>query len=94
MLRMAGGLACFSAMATCFLWGVTVGLDRVERVNERLPVDKRFEAFWWGPMKRWRFETEYVRLFPDLALRNKERLLLLLGAVSLAGFALCVAPLF
>jgi len=94
VIRMAAGILCFSGMAACFLWSVIIGLDRVERVNERLPVDKQFEALWWGPMKRLRFEAEYVRLFPDRGLRRKERLLFLLGMVFLASLVICAASLF
>ena len=94
VVRIAAVILCFSAMAACFLWSVIIGLDRVERVNERLPVDQQFETLWWGPMKRLRFESEYVRLFPDRGLRRKERFAFLLGMVFLATLVLSAASLF
>jgi hypothetical protein len=83
-------------MATCILWAVVISLDRVEQVNSRLPADQQI-AFTFGvigPERHWRFEKEYERLFPDRTLRRKERMLWLLGAVSLAGMVRCVAYLF
>jgi hypothetical protein len=82
---MASALLCFCIMAACILWAVVISLDRVEQVNARLPKEKQFEAPGWWATKRWRFEKEYERLFPDRALRRKERLLWLLGALALLG---------
>ena len=72
-------------MVGCNLWAVVISLDRVEQVNARLTEGKQFEALGWWPTKRWRFEKEYERLFPDRALRRKERLLWLLGGLALLG---------
>ncbi len=95
ILRMAAGLLCFCAMVTCILWAVVISIDRVEKVNARLPPGEKigYPLGFIGPERNWRFEVEYERFFPDCALRRKERWLWLLGAISLAGLAFCAAPL-
>jgi hypothetical protein len=84
---MAGALLCFCIMAACVLWAVVISLDRVEQVNARLPAEEKigFTFGFIGPERHWRFEKEYERLFPDRALRSKERLLWLLGGLALLG---------
>jgi hypothetical protein len=91
---MAAGLICFLAMAACFLWAVIICIDRVNQVNEQLPPEQKigFALGFIGPERNPRFEKEYERLFPDRALRRKERKLWLLGAVALIGFAIAIAP--
>ena len=95
ILRMAAGLLCFCTMVTCNLWAVVISIDRVEKVNARLPQGEKigYPLGFIGPERNWRFEEEYERLFPDRALRRKERWLWLFGAISLAGFAFCAAAL-
>ncbi len=94
IIRLATSLFCFVAMSTCVLWAVTISIDRVNQVNERLPAEEKigFPLGFIGPERNPRFEREYERLFPDRALRKKERKLWLLGAVALIGFAIAVAP--
>ena len=86
-LRMVACVLCFCAMVTCILWAVVISLDRVEKVNARLPEGQKigYPLGFIGPEKDWRFEKEYERLFPDRTLRRKERLLWLLGALALLG---------
>jgi hypothetical protein len=79
------GIALFLFMMTFVLWGVVVSLERVEKVNDQLPEDQRFEALGWYYGKRRRFERECETLFPDRKLRRKERTLMLLGAIALLG---------
>lgn len=88
---MAAALLCFCTMAACVLWAVVIGCDRVEQVNARLPAEEQigFTFGFIGPERHWRFEKEYERLFPDRALRRKERTLWLLAALSLIGAVLC-----
>ncbi len=76
-------------MMTFVLLGVVVSLERVEKVNDLLPEDQRFQALGWYYGKRRRFEKEYERLFPDRKHRRKERILVLLGAIALLGA--CIA---
>jgi len=94
IIRLAVSLACFVAMGTCVLWAVTVSIDRVNQVNERLPPEQQigFPLGFIGPERNPRFEKEYEKLFPDRALRRKERKLWLLGAIALICFAIAVAP--
>jgi hypothetical protein len=82
-------------MVTCVLWAVVISLDRVEQVNSRLPAGQQigFTFGFIGPERHWRFEKEYERLFTDRALRRKERILWTLGALSLFGAVLCLAPI-
>lgn len=47
VIRMAAGILCFCAMATCVLWAVVISLDRVDRVNSRLPADQQI-GFTFG----------------------------------------------
>jgi hypothetical protein len=91
-LRMVGGLVFFCAMVTFNLWAVVTGLDRVEQVNRHFPADQQFAALGWTPVKKWGFEKEYERLFPDRQQRTKERRLWLCGAISLCGAWFCLAP--
>lgn len=86
-LRMVACVLCFCAMVTCILWAVVISLDRVEKVNARLPAGEKigFTFGFIGPERHWRFEREYERLFPDRALRRKERVLWLLGSLALLG---------
>lgn len=92
--RIALSLLFFCAMATCVLWAVTISIDRVNQVNARLPPAEQIEfgLGFIGPERNPRFEKEYERLFPDRALRKKERVLWLLGAFALIGFAISVSP--
>jgi hypothetical protein len=94
IVRMAVGLTCFLAMGTCVLWAVITSIDRVNQVNERLPPERKigFSLGFIGPERNPRFEKEYEQLFPDRTLRKKERILWLLGAIGLIGFAIALAP--
>jgi hypothetical protein len=86
---MAAALLCFCAMVTCALWAVVIGLNRVEQVNARLPAEEKigFTFGFIGPERHWRFEKEYERLFPDRALRRKERTLWALAALAVIGLS-------
>jgi len=77
------GIALFLFMMTFVLGGLVVSLERVEKVNDLLPQDQRFQALGWYYGKRRRFEKEYERLFPDRKLRRKERTPMLLGTIAL-----------
>jgi len=92
IFRTGSGLVCFCGMMTLILWGVIVSFDRIQQVNKHLPRDEQFEALWWGPFQRLRYEEAYERLFPDRTLRRKERLLFVLGILSLIAGLLCVFP--
>jgi hypothetical protein len=91
ILMMVVAVLCFCAMVTCVLWAVVISLDRVEQVNARLPAEEKigFTFGFIGPERHWRFEKEYERLFPDRALRRKERTLWVLAALSVIGAFLC-----
>jgi hypothetical protein len=69
-------------------------MERVDKVNEQLPPELKFGVLWWYPTKRFRFEREYVRLFPDRKERRKERLLFALGMFGVAGTILMFYPYF
>jgi hypothetical protein len=84
------GIALFLFMITLVLWGVVVSLERIEKVNDQLPEDKRFAALAWYDGKRRRFERACERLFPDRKLRRKEQALMLLGAIVLLGACLAM----
>ncbi len=93
--REVGGLICLCSMAACILWALTICYDRLEQVNRRLPPERKvgYPLGFIGPERNPRFEKEYERLFPDCALRKKERVLWAFGAAFLAGLASCIAPL-
>jgi len=84
------GMALFLFMITFVLWGVVVSLERIEKVNDQLPEDKRFAVLGRYYGKRRRFDSANDSLFPDRKLRRKQRTLMLLGAIVLlgAGFAM------
>jgi hypothetical protein len=84
------GIALFLFMMASVLWGVVLSLDRVEKVNELLPEDQRFQALGWYYGKRRRFEKENERPFPGRRLRRKERTLMLLTAITLLGACLAM----
>ena len=81
------GIALFLFMMTFVL----VSLERVEKVNDLLPRDQRFQALGWYYGKRRRFEKAHERLFPDRKHRRKERTLMLLGAIALLGACLAMS---
>jgi hypothetical protein len=45
-IRYAVGFGLFLCMATFVLWGLVVGLDRVEEVNGLLPLGQTFRRAW------------------------------------------------
>ena len=62
--RVILAILSFCTGAGIILWGVVRGMERVERVNSRLPVAEQFGAFFWGPEKGQRFRRTYKLLFP------------------------------
>jgi len=84
------GIALFLFMMAFALCSVVLGQDRVEKVNELLLEDQRFQALGRYYGKSRRFEKEYERLFPGRRLRRKERTLMLLAAIMLLGARLAM----
>jgi len=78
--------------STFGVWSSLVHIEMVDKLNERLPADQRFDVFWWGPFKHQRFREEYERQFPDDPLKRRLWLFAVMMFASFIAIALDLGP--
>jgi hypothetical protein len=92
VLRVAGGIICACSAFACFSSCMDTSFRRVDLVNSRLPVDRRFKPLMWWPLRKLRFEEQYKHFFPDRTLLKRERTLMAVGIVIVILGAVCIGP--
>jgi hypothetical protein len=77
--RFAIGVVALVCGSVCGIVSSLVNFEIVDKVNERLPPERQFEALgFWYWSKRQRLKKEYERLYPDGTLLRRNRILAVL----------------
>jgi hypothetical protein len=63
--RLIVGVVALLCIIICGLSSTIWGLEMVDKVNEKLSEQERFDHLWWDFSKRLRLNREYRRLYPD-----------------------------
>ena len=82
ILRILIAIIFMMVVSICGVWSSLIHMEMVDRLNERLPPEKRFEVLWWGPLKSRRFWEEYGREFPGDPLKRR---MWIFGAIGFAS---------
>ncbi len=73
------GVVALVCGSVCGIVASLVNFEIVDKVNERLPQERQFEALgFWYWSKRQRLKREYKRLYPDGSLLQTNRTLAVL----------------
>jgi hypothetical protein len=81
--RVMIGILSILGMWTCGLIASFKTFEMVDKVNERLPKQERFDPLWWHPSKRQRLVREYKRLYPAGHLLTHSRIVMFVALVCL-----------
>jgi hypothetical protein len=70
-VRLIIGAVCLISIPVCGMASLLVHQKMLDEVNSRLPKEQQFAYAWWGPGKKYRFYSEYHRLYPSGPLVRK-----------------------
>jgi hypothetical protein len=70
-VRIAAGVVFLVGFSVCGILSTIVGIEVVDRVNEKLPEAQRFDTLQMGRFKWWQLRRYYKRLYPDGPLVRK-----------------------
>jgi hypothetical protein len=88
-LRITFGVVFLAAGAICVLLTSLKTLEMVDRVNERLPQEERFEPLGWYLPKQMNLWRAYRTIYPNGTLLSRIHFLTALGFVSMVACACC-----
>ena len=78
-----GILVVFTIVAAlCGLVYTVVLQNIVSQVNSQLSADRRYDPFWWNPIKYYRVLQEYRRLYPSGVLVRRLHFLTLVMVIA------------
>jgi hypothetical protein len=85
-IRTIVGITALIGASVCGIIATLLNFEMIDKVNERLPEDRRLAWLGWYPFKYQRLKQKYKRLYPDGRLRLRVRIA---TAVMFACLLIC-----
>jgi hypothetical protein len=76
--RIIVGIIALACASGCGIFGAFLNFEMIEKVNDKLPEEGRFEWFGWDLFKYRRLKREYRKFYPDGRLLFRVRILTVL----------------
>lgn len=84
-------LVAIPAFAVVGIYGAILNIMMINKLNEVLPSDRRFQQLGWWAGKHMRFDEEYRKTFPADNLMLQRRMVF---ATGIAFFAMAGTAIF